>query len=178
MPIYTKTGDQGNTKVFNTKTKKLIEISKSSDLIDAIGNVDELNSYIGLIGSLIKDKKEKLLLNSIQNNLLNIGSKLAGSDLRIKFSDIKDLEKQIDQMDESLPVLSEFILPGGGQLASTIHVARSIARRAERSVVKINLVKKVDPMVLSYLNRLSDYLFTLARHENNKEKIKDLIWEK
>lgn len=178
MPIYTKTGDQGNTKVFNIKTKKLIEISKSSDLIDAIGNVDELNSHIGLIGSLIKDKKEKLFLNSIQNNLLNIGSILAGSDLKIKFSDVKDLEKQIDQMDESLPVLSEFILPGGGQLASTIHVTRSIARRAERSVVKINLEKQIDPMILSYLNRLSDYLFTLARHENNKEKIKDLIWEK
>tara|TARA_Y100000385_G_scaffold214886_1_gene223515 strand:- start:231 stop:785 length:555 start_codon:yes stop_codon:yes gene_type:complete len=171
--IYTKGGDKGKTSLVGGS-----RVSKSNDIIDAIGNVDELNALLGLA---VCDLKKPFIstLKDIQNDLFDLGADLAtpinkkGIVLRINKNYIVYLEKEIDKINNDLPTLSSFILPGGSKISSTIQLARTVSRRCERSVVKLNEKQKVNIEVLKYLNRLSDYLFVLARALNKKE----VLWK-
>lgn len=166
MSIYTKTGDGGETKVFDKKNGKLVKISKSSRLIKTIGAIDELNSFLGTIGEMM----------NIQTDLFTINSILAGSKLRFGKSKTKRLEKEIDRLEGILPVQKNFIYYGGSQKAAFLFFARSVARRAERSLVSLAKEEKISEAILVYFNRLSDYLFIKAREINFKEKRKEEIW--
>ncbi len=179
MPIYTRKGDKGTTSTFrNPQTR----ISKASAIFEAIGNIDELNSFLGIViaqteNSLLKDK-----LTEVQNNLLKIGSQLAGSKVRISKNQIIKMEKDIDKMTSTMPVLRNFVFPLGTRDSVNLQFARALSRRAERGVVALNTNQKkgeeiVHSNVLKYLNRLSDYLFTLARKANFDMGIKDKIWK-
>lgn len=162
MAIYTKTGDKGKTSTF-----KGIRVSKSSSLIEAIGAIDELNSFLGIIG-----KQE-----SIQKNLFLINSILSGSRMSFPKDEVKILEKKIDEWEGALPVLKNFIHYGGSRKASLIYYSRALTRKAERKLVSLSKQKKVNPGIMIYMNRLSDYLFMLARYENFKVKAKVKIWK-
>jgi cob(I)alamin adenosyltransferase len=168
MAIYTKTGDKGQTKVFDKKTGKLTQISKTSCKIAAIGAIDELNSFLGIVGDL----------NEIQGDLFTINSILAGSKLHFTKSKTKKLEKQIDKWEGTLPVLKNFIFYGGTPKASLIFFARALARKAERSLVEFGKEQKVAPAIMIYMNRLSDYLFMLARSENANFGYKEKAWKR
>mgnify|MGYP001403994450 FL=1 len=171
--IYTKGGDKGKTSLVGGS-----RVSKSNDIIDAIGNVDELNALLGLAVCDLK-KPFISILKNIQNDLFDIGADIAtpinkkGTVLRINKNYIFYLEKEIDKINNNLPTLNSFILPGGSKISSIIHLARTVNRRCERSVVKLNEKQKVNIEVLKYLNRLSDYLFVLARALNKKE----VLWK-
>jgi len=178
MPIYTKKGDKGETGLFKKVDGHSVRVSKSSCNTRAIGAVDEIDSFVGIVISLSHDEVLKVKLKRIQNNLLTIGSILAGSNLKILPSETKRLEKEIDECDKFLPTLTNFIFPGGSPVASHLQYARTLARRAEREVVAFNEEQKLPANVLKYINRLSDYLFTLARVENFKLGVKDEIWKK
>jgi cob(I)alamin adenosyltransferase len=174
--IYTKTGDKGETSLIGG-----VRVPKHHLRIESYGTVDELNSYIGLISDELKDKKTYALLFEIQDRLFTVGSVLASDPEKSKMkipdlheSDITLLENEIDKMDDELPQLKNFILPGGHVAASHIHIARCVCRRAERIVVHLSSESEVPEMVVRYLNRLSDYLFTLARfvvHQSGSEEI-------
>ena len=179
--IYTKTGDKGFTSLIGGT-----KVPKSHLRIDSYGNVDELNSYIGLLGDYITDRDIKSLLLRIQTNLFVIGSSLAQDDkkdIKMKLpelyeEDITWLEQQIDIMNEELPDLTNFILPGGHILVSCIHIARSICRRTERSCVLLQEQPSyVSPIIIQYLNRLSDYLFILARFVGKQLNVEEVIWK-
>jgi cob(I)alamin adenosyltransferase len=178
MPIYTKKGDEGETGLFNAKKNEKRRVSKDSLRINAIGSIDELNSFLGICITFCDYKETTALLKEIQGNLLTIGSILAGSNLRFFASKTKKLEKVIDELDAKLPPLSNFILPGGSKLSAHLQYARSRARRAERNVVALNKVEVVRPQILTYLNRLSDFLFMLARDANFRSGIEDERWER
>jgi cob(I)alamin adenosyltransferase len=171
--IYTKTGDKGTTGTLKGR------ISKSNELAIALGTVDELNSNIGVVrGYLIHDLRFISIdkeLHNIQNNLLNLGSSLAGSELKISATETKKLEKLIDKLTADLPKLSNFIFPTGPTPVGQLHVARTVARRAERAVIAAEIS---DKNILSYLNRLSDALFTIARWVNMKLRGVDEVWNK
>ena len=168
MPIYTRTGDDGTTSLFGGK-----RVLKCEELVDVYGSIDEFNSWMGLINAQLK-----IPLSDIQSDLLTIGSRLAGGKLSLQFlvSRITDMEKDIDRMDAKLPKLTNFILPGGSELASQIHITRSICRRVERQTVALSKKQQVDPVIIKYLNRLSDLLFTLARFINKQGNIKEVVW--
>jgi cob(I)alamin adenosyltransferase len=175
MKIYTKTGDKGTTALFGGK-----RVSKADIRIDAYGTVDELNSWMGVIRDQeVNDGRRNVLLQ-IQDRLFVMGSSLATEPGNTKLKipslveeDVVGLEKEIDAMENLLPTLKSFILPGGHPAVSFGHVARTVCRRAERLVIALNNSEAVDPMVIKYLNRLSDYLFVLARtmaHELHAEE--------
>ncbi|OGM57864.1 ATP:cob(I)alamin adenosyltransferase [Candidatus Woesebacteria bacterium RIFCSPHIGHO2_12_FULL_46_16] len=170
MAIYTKKGDRGETSIFSRKER----LSKSSPRIKTIGAVDEVNSFIGII--LVEDPKLKEL-KEVQRNLFTVGAILAGAPLRFPSSKTKVLEKRIDKIEGSLPVLKNFILPGGGKTAANLFFARTLARRAERYLVALNLKEEVKPEILVFVNRLSDYLFMLAREVNFRQGVKDEVWK-
>ncbi len=167
MAIYTKTGDKGETKVFDKKSGALIGIKKDSCKIKSIGAIDELNSFLGIVGDLTE----------IQGNLFTINSILAGGKLRFTKTKTKKLEKQIDKWEGELPVQKNFIYYGGTPRASLIFYARALARRAERSLVEFSKEQKVPDSILIYMNRLSDYLFMMARSINHKEGYKEKFWK-
>lgn len=173
--IYTRTGDKGETSLFGGK-----RVSKTHQRITAIGSIDELNAALGLVQSLIRSKPLKSALETIQIHLFTIGAELAnpGSSAEAKAANISFLEQQIDNLDAKLPQLQNFILPGGSLEASQSQLARSVARRAEREVLKLNSTKKVNSESLKYLNRLSDFLFVLARYLNRTSKNREIIWRK
>ena len=163
--IYTKTGDDGTTGLFGGA-----RVPKYDLRIEAYGTVDELNSYIGLIRDQPLDKEVIEVLLEIQDRLFTIGSILAAQPGKKNISvpnllqvDIELLEKEIDKMDTQLPPMKNFILPGGHTTVSFIHIARCVCRRSERLVVHLSVENEVDGLIIKYLNRLSDYLFTLAR---------------
>lgn len=179
--IYTKTGDAGKTSLIGGT-----KVSKSHLRIETYGTVDELNSYIGLAGDLITDDKSKEVLKEIQDRLFTIGSSLACDPHKeplmkipdLKETDVELLEKEIDKMNEVLPPMKSFILPGGHPAVSTTHVARCICRRAERLCVNMQEHELfVDPLVIKYINRLSDYLFVLARYIGHLSGIADVPWK-
>lgn len=181
MKIYTKTGDAGKTSLIGG-TKVL----KSDLRIEAYGTVDELNSYIGLVSDFSNDDHAKEILKEIQDRLFTIGSELAcDPDKKTKMalpdlheSDVQLLEKEIDKMDEELPVMKNFILPGGLSAVSFIHIARCVCRRAERCCVRLKEDDETeDGLIIKYLNRLSDYLFTLARYTSLKNNAPEIIWK-
>jgi len=169
MPIYTRTGDDGTTSLFGGK-----RVLKCEELVDVYGSIDELNSWIGLVRSKSKDKRLKI----IQSDLLTIGSSLSGSKINVTSFEphITEMEKYIDDMDKELPRLTNFILPGGSEHAALVHIARSICRRVERQAVALSKKQNLDPLIIKYLNRLSDLLFTLARFINMQGKVRETVW--
>ncbi len=180
MKIYTKTGDKGTTSLIGG-TKVL----KSHERIEAYGTVDELNSYIGLCRDLIDDKNIKSLLQEIQDRLFTVGSSLAcdpEKETKLKIPDIKEtdvhlLEAEMDKMDEQLEPLQQFILPGGHPTVSHIHIARCICRRTERLVVNLLLNgEENENLIIKYINRLSDYLFTLSRYVAKQLNAEEIPW--
>jgi cob(I)alamin adenosyltransferase len=177
MAIYTKTGDKGTTKVFNKKSQKLVSIGKDSSKIKSIGSIDELNSFLGVVKSFSIDPKLQKRVEEIQSNLFIINSILAGSKLRFSGTKTKKLEKEIDKLEGILPVQKNFIYYGGGNDASLIFYTRSLVRRAERSLVSFAKKEKVPEAILTYFNRLSDYLFILGRSINFKSKIPERNWK-
>lgn len=175
MAIYTKKGDKGKTSLFSGSKE---QISKDSSRIKAIGSVDELNSFLGLAKSFCLDIKLQKIISDIQKDILVIGSVLAGSSLRFSKSKVKKLEKMIDKWESELPVLSNFVLPGGTPLAAQLHVARSVCRRAERHITSLNEKEKVKDVIKAYINRLSDLLFMMSRYANFEQKVKEEVWRR
>jgi len=176
MSIYTKRGDKGETCLIGSKDGGK-QVSKDSLRICAIGAVDELNSCVGIVRSFSEDKGSDKKLKVIQSDLLTAGSILGGSELKFYNSKTKKLEKEIDGLEKKLPKLTNFIIPNGTKIASFLHFARTLSRRAEREVVALSRIEEVKPQILVYLNRLSDYLFTLARNENHKSEVEDDLWK-
>lgn len=162
MKIYTKTGDEGQTSLFNGERR-----SKDDIRIEAYGSVDELNTFLGLLNSKIEETELKAFLVDIQKNLFDLGAMLANpnqdSKAQIKEEDITELEDAMDNMNENLPELRSFVLPGSNELSSYAHVCRSVCRRAERRTISLNKVAEINPKTIKYLNRLSDYFFVLSR---------------
>lgn len=175
MAIYTKRGDKGKTGLYSRDGRKR-RVSKDSLKIKTLGAIDEANTYLGVVKSLSKNRKLIDFIENIQNNLFIIGASIAGSELKIGNDQVKLLEKKIDRLEGKLPVLKNFILPGGSGVSSSLMFARALVRKAERAAVSLNKKAKVDPNTLIYLNRLSDALFMLAREENHKAKIKEVKW--
>lgn len=176
--IYTKTGDAGETALFGGR-----RLPKSHLRIEAYGTVDELNSYLGLLRDCTEEDDLRQLLKDIQDRLFSLGASLATDPAKnstpsglLPF-DVEILEKQIDAMEAGLPPLKNFILPGGHTTVSFCHIARCVCRRAERLVVALNLAEPVDPILIKYLNRLSDYLFVLARYFSKKLGADEVIWK-
>lgn len=178
VAIYTKKGDRGETALYDPLARSNRRIPKDSLRINAIGAVDEVNSFLGIVISGSSDKNLDNLLKEVQNNLFNIGAILAGASLRFSLAKTKKLEKAIDELEGRLPVLKTFILPGGTEISARLFFARALARRAERAVVALSGVERVKPEILIYLNRLSDFLFMLGRNENAKDGIKEEQWKK
>ena len=173
--IYTKTGDKGLTGLIGGT-----RIPKFDIRIEAYGTVDELNSYIGLVRDQAIDENSRTILIEIQDRLFTIGSLLAADPKKNKMvlpqiseSDIELLEKQIDAMNEHLPEMKSFVLPGGHTTVSFCHIARCVCRRAERCVLRLNEEQPINELIYKYLNRLSDFLFVLSRKlvlDNNAEE--------
>lgn len=159
-------------------------MQKSHIRIESYGTVDELNSYLGLIRDQIGLEKEREDIKIIQDRLFTIGSNLATDSSKfrdqvpdLREEDVEFLESEIDRMEENLPSLQAFIIPGGHPVVSTIHVARCVCRRAERLVVRLQEVDKVEPIIIKYLNRLSDYLFVLARFAGKELGAEEVTWK-
>lgn len=180
MKIYTKTGDKGRTSLIGGT-----KVSKAHTRIEAYGTVDELNSYVGLCKDLLQDETTRQVLQEIQDRLFTIGAALAcdpNKETKLKIPDLREsdvtvLELAIDKMDESLPVMHSFILPGGHPTVSHLHICRCIARRAERHCVRLESDHEELPLlIIKYLNRLSDYLFVLARFIAFQLKVEEIPW--
>jgi len=179
VKIYTRGGDKGETSLIGGK-----RTSKSSARINAYGSVDELNSALGVANSFIEDKDVKDVLERVQNELFIVGSDLADPSYpenpnktpRVSDAMVKQMESIIDKYEEEVGSIQYFILPGGTKAASLLHLARGIARRAERAAVELSLNESVNPAVIAYLNRLSSLLFVFARLMNKRNDVKDVAW--
>lgn len=177
MKIYTKTGDSGETSLFGGK-----RLTKDDLRIEAYGTIDELNSFLGLLYDYMKSDLHKQRVKMVQDRLFSVGAVLASDPdkpLMVKNigeNDIHSLELAIDQMNEHLPALKNFILPGGHPTVSTCHVCRSVCRRAERRVVSLGMDSPEEAIIVRYLNRLSDYLFVLARALSFELEVPETIW--
>ncbi len=176
MTIYTKKGDRGETTLFNSKTSEKVLVPKDSLRINAIGAIDEVNSYLGTI-SFDKEPWLKKIIEKLQEEFFTIGSMLAGANLRFYSTKTKHLEKQIDRMQKKLPAIKHFILPGGTLIGAQLCFARALVRKAERAVVALNKKEEIKPQILIYLNRLSDFLFVLARTVNKSRGVKEKYWQ-
>jgi cob(I)alamin adenosyltransferase len=179
--IYTKTGDGGNTALIGGT-----KVPKSDLRIETYGTVDELNSWLGLVNDQLENAEIKPFLKEIQDRLFTIGSSLATDAERepkmklpdLHAADVESLEKGIDWMTGQLPPMKHFILPGGHVAVSSLHVARCVCRRAERLAVGLRQHELfVDDLVIRYLNRLSDYLFTLARYIAHQLNVPEVVWK-
>lgn len=185
MKIYTKTGDKGNTSLYGGT-----RVSKDNIRIEAYGTVDELNANIGLLRDQQVDKSTSKTLLKIQNELFTLGAMLAtpkekeilksGKERldipKITESSINYLEKEIDEMNLTLPEMKYFVLPGGHTTVSYCHIARCVCRRTERICVTLNTLEAIDASIIIYLNRLSDYLFVLARKLTYDNKVEEIPW--
>lgn len=178
MKIYTKTGDDGTTSLFDGT-----RVTKDHERVDLYGAIDELNACLGLAASFLSDEKLKGDLFEVQKDLFALGAHLANpahkkQKAKSDFGDDKviKLETQIDAMEEKLRPMTGFILPGGHSAAAALHVSRTICRCAERKLVKFNRTEKLDPLFLKFLNRLSDYLFVAARFANHLCHVDDVPW--
>lgn len=178
--IYTKTGDKGSTSLIGG-----VRVPKNHIRIESYGTVDELNSYLGMVRDMAQNTLVSEWLHEIQDRLFTIGSVLAtdpGKEVKMKLPDLHDndviwLEQKIDEMNESLPEMRSFILPGGQLAASTAHVARCVCRRAERICVDMQQHNEAVPeIIIRYLNRLSDFLFVLARYIAHINGVEDTPW--
>ena len=178
VKIYTKTGDDGTTGLIGGK-----RVNKTSTRIIAYGAVDETNSAIGIVLSHTLDSDINELLTKIQNDLFVVGSDLANPDLenssnRVTNKMIEYIETQIDRLESELTPITYFILPGGSVLASQLHFARAVCRRAETNIIQISEKEQINTACQIYINRLSDLLFVIARTINNRKNIKDVAWKK
>ncbi|HVA99410.1 MAG TPA: cob(I)yrinic acid a,c-diamide adenosyltransferase [Bacteroidia bacterium] len=179
MKIYTKTGDKGQTSLIGGT-----RVPKNHIRIQAYGTVDELNSFIGLVRDQITEEHTQKLLIEIQDRLFTIGSSLAAdpNKSKMKIPDLKEedivlLEKEMDAINETLPPIKHFILPGGHTTVSYCHLARCVCRRAERCTIELSEKEFVADLVIKYLNRLSDYLFVLSRKLGQELKINETPWK-
>jgi cob(I)alamin adenosyltransferase len=179
MKVYTKTGDDGTTGLFGGA-----RIPKHHIRIESYGTVDELNSYIGLLRYRDIDPTSQEVLAEIQDRLLTIGSVLASDPSKenlktpdVQESDIAVLEIEIDRMNESLPEMRSFVLPGGNDTVGFCHIARCVCRRAERLAVLLNEKEPISSIVIKYLNRLSDYLFVLSRKLTVDDGLEETPWK-
>ena len=179
--IYTKTGDKGTTSLIGGT-----KVPKSHLRIEAYGTVDELNSHVGYCNDIIQHTHTNELLKEIQDRLFTIGSSLATDPEKepaMKIPDLKEddillLEKEMDKMDATLPVMKSFVLPGGHPVVSSLHIARCVCRRAERTCVRMQYEQmEVDEKVIKYLNRLSDYLFMLSRFMTQELNASEIPWK-
>jgi cob(I)alamin adenosyltransferase len=179
--IYTKTGDKGSTSLIGGT-----KVPKSHLRIEAYGTVDELNSCIGLCRDLLDDDASKNILLEVQDRLFTIGSSLACDPIKeprmripdLKAADVLLLENEIDRINDMLPPMKSFILPGGHPTVSQIHITRCVCRRAERCCVRLELESlEVEPDILQYLNRLSDYLFILSRYAGKLLNAPEMPWK-
>lgn len=178
--IYTKTGDLGKTSLIGGT-----KVPKSHLRIDSYGTVDELNSYIGLVSDYVTNEQVRGVLREIQDRLFTVGAALAcdpEKELKMSIPDLKEeditlLENEIDRMGAALPAMKHFILPGGHVAVSTTHIARCVCRRAERICVAMQEHSmEVNALVIKYLNRLSDYLFMLARYAGHLLQVPEIPW--
>ena len=178
MKIYTKTGDSGETSLFGGR-----RLPKNHLRIESYGTVDELNSHVGFVRDHITDKTQRHWLKEIQDRLFTIGANLASDPERelpkpdLRASDLELLETAIDSMNEQLPQLRHFILPGGHPVVSACHLARCVCRRAERRVVSLHQSETVEDIIIRYLNRLSDFLFVLSRKIGHDLSVEEVIWK-
>jgi cob(I)alamin adenosyltransferase len=179
--IYTKIGDNGSTSLIGG-TKVL----KNNIRIESYGTIDELNSWIGVVSDHISSEELRILLKEVQDRLFTIGSSLACDPEKerklllpdLHERDVELLEKEIDKMNDILPEMKSFILPGGSPAISFIHVARCVCRRAERMCVALQEKEmEIEPLILKYLNRLSDFLFVVARFIGYNQKIPEIQWK-
>lgn len=176
--IYTKSGDDGTTALGGG-----IRVKKNDDRVEAYGTVDELNSVIGAAVAFELDETLDAYLTRIQNWLFDVGADLAFSHSedgwkpeRIKEKHIHQLESWIDELENGLPELRQFILPGGSKPSSMLHLARTVCRRAERLIVKVVDQENNGQLILKFMNRLSDLLFVMARYQNQHSQVKDITW--
>lgn len=179
MKIYTKKGDSGTTSLLGGN-----RVPKHHLRIEAYGTVDELNSHIGMVRDLNPDSAVNDILLKVQDRLFTLGSHLAleKEDSKMKLpelfeSDVTFLETEIDKMEEQLPEMRNFVLPGGHQLISSTHIARCVCRRAERLSVHLSEVHRIDELIIRYLNRLSDYLFVLSRKFTQDLNANEIPWQ-
>lgn len=179
MKIYTKKGDTGETALFGGS-----RVMKDNVRIEAYGTVDELNAMLGHLNDRLSEEQIQTVLPAIQERLFTIGSNLASDPSKqhlvkpdLNEADVQLLEDEIDQMNESLPELKNFILPGGHPLVSLAHIARTVCRRSERKIIALHGIEQVDTAILIYINRLSDYLFVLARFIAFTLKIDEIHWK-
>lgn len=179
MKVYTKTGDDGTTGLFGGA-----RVPKHHIRIESYGTVDELNSYIGLLRHRDIDPKSQEVLAEIQDRLFTVGAVLATDPSKDKMktpdileSDIQLLESEIDRMNEKLPEMRSFVLPGGNDSVGFCHIARCVCRRAERLTVLLNEKEPISPIVIKYLNRLSDYLFVLSRKITQDNNLQETPWK-
>lgn len=179
MRIYTKTGDKGMTKLVGGDS-----VAKDSDRVESYGTIDELNSWVGyIVASIEEDNVVKEELLELQQLLFDVGSDLAtpvstGRPIKLYTGTTSWLESRIDFYTDVSPDIDRFILPGGTKIASMLHVARTIARRGERSIVRLSWTAQMNPEIIVFVNRLSDYFYALARWVNAKEQVSDVFYQK
>jgi cob(I)alamin adenosyltransferase len=175
--IYTKSGDRGDTGLGDGQ-----RVTKDHPRVEAYGQVDELNAVLGLVAAYCPDAPEAALLRGVQNDLFDVGADLCvppaenePPKLRVTAAQVERLERAIDRLNEGLEPLRSFVLPGGSPAAAWLHLARTVCRRAERAAVTLTHTEPLNPQVVIYLNRLSDFLFVLARVANDNGK-GDVLW--
>ncbi len=178
MKLYTKSGDDGSTSLFGGK-----RVPKADLRVASYGDVDELNAAIGIVVTTCDDAETEAALTAIQAELFSLGAELAAGDpakaqAHVTQAQIDKMERQIDAAEAECTPLSQFILPGGTTVASGLHFARTVCRRAERSVVELSAAQPVDKLAVVYLNRLSDLLFAFARRANHRAGVPDVPWKK
>ena len=179
--IYTKTGDGGRTSLVGGT-----RVSKTDDRLEAYGTVDELNSFLGLLLTYLSDERDQTFVSRVQNELFVVGSYLATdqsttqlrASSRVTPEQVESMEHEIDRLDAMLPPLNAFLLPGGSRGAAVCHVCRTVCRRAERRILRLAEEVEVPPMLLAYMNRLSDYLFILSRKLNQLTQHDEIYWDK
>jgi cob(I)alamin adenosyltransferase len=178
--VYTRTGDKGQTSIIGG-----FRVSKASERLEAYGTVDELSSHLGLLAALLPEGDDRNMIIRIQNNLFNVCTNLATDQSKTQLYDsaklpegeIELLEQEVDRMMKLLPERQGFILPGGTQAAAQAHVCRTVCRRAERRIVTLSDVAQISQETLQYVNRLSDYLFVLAKIINFNEGKSEIVWQ-
>jgi len=171
--IYTRTGDSGTTGLGDGT-----RVSKDSTRVEACGEIDELNSIIGLLLTEPLPEQQQRWLVEIQHDLFDLGGELSIPGHTLLNADLGEMERRLDEMNASLQPLAEFILPGGSRAAALCHLARTVCRRAERRLVTLHLAEQASPEGVSYLNRLSDLLFVMARFLNQTQGVSDVLWDR
>lgn len=182
MKVYTRAGDSGKTTLFGGE-----QVRKDSARVSTYGEVDELNAALGVAGAELEDADLREWLSAIQASLFNLGGELAVPDVealeakgkgipRVADAEVDELERWIDQLDSELTPLRNFVLPGGTRAAAALHLARTVCRRAERRVVWLAEREEIAPVLIRYLNRLSDLLFVMARTANHRAGVAESTW--